>query len=341
MACLVLCSLQLTTTNLRRIAVALKASGEERSNDRRIRRFLAGYDLDAVQLGRLLVHLARVSPPSFITVDRITVDRTEWQVGSEPVNVLAAGMSLEGEVVLPIAWVALPKEGGSSADEQMQVLNRLHQVVDAGQIAAVVTDREFISVPCLTRLKAVEVSIAARVRSDRRGQRSPGGTCLPVRMIARTASPGCPRILEAARLQGEDGTVTTGLVIRRIGDADGGDAGAADAEAENPFLTLALWEVESRAALASYAERWSIETLFAALAFLWVRLVGERRAETEGPHCRLPHGRRCWSLFRYGLIRLPHLLATPEETRRPLFRCLQFLRSPAVFLSCTEDQPPT
>ena len=257
MARLVLCSLQLTTTNLRRIAVALKASGEERSNDRRIRRFLAVYDLDAVQLGRLLVHLARVSPPSFITVDR-----TEWQVGSEPVNVLVAGMSLEGEVVLPIAWVALPKEGGSSADEQMQVLNRLHQGVDAGQIAAVVTDREFISLPWLTRLKAEEVSIAARVRSDRRGQRSLGGTCLPVRMIARTASPGCPRILEAARLQGEDGTVTTGLVIRRIGDADAGDAGAADAEAENPFLTLALWEVESRAALASYTERWSIENLF-------------------------------------------------------------------------------
>ena len=280
------------------------------------------------------------------------MDRTEWHVGSEPVNVLAAGISLGGDAALPIAWVALPKEGGSSADEQMQVLDRLLQVVDADQIAAVVADREFISVQWLKRLKAEEIPFAVRVRSDRRVQRSSEGARLPVRMMARTASPGCPRVLEAVHLQGDDGPVTADLVIRRIGDAD----------AEDPFLILATWEVEPKAALACYAERWSIETLFAALksrgfdleatrltapkrverliallalAFLWARLVGERRAETEGPPRRLPHGRRCRSLFRYGLDRLQHVLATPKETRGPLLRCLQLLRSPTAFLSCT------
>ena len=105
--------LTLRTTDLWRIAASLKAGVQTASNHRRIQRFLAGYDLDSVQLGRLLVHLAQVSPP-----DLSTVNRTEWQVGSEPVNVLVAGMSLGRAVTLPIAWGALPKEGGSSADEQ-------------------------------------------------------------------------------------------------------------------------------------------------------------------------------------------------------------------------------
>jgi hypothetical protein len=57
------------------------------------------------------------------------IDRTEWYVGSEPVNILAAGISLDGEVALPVAWVALPKEGGSSAGEQVQVLDRLQHIL--------------------------------------------------------------------------------------------------------------------------------------------------------------------------------------------------------------------
>ena len=57
MARFVLCSLQLTTTHLRRIAVSLKAGVEASSNDRRIRRFLAGYDLDYAARSTLPVRL--------------------------------------------------------------------------------------------------------------------------------------------------------------------------------------------------------------------------------------------------------------------------------------------
>lgn len=49
--------LKLTTTNLREIALALKAGVKEESNYRRIRRFLSGHELDFVMLGRLLVKL--------------------------------------------------------------------------------------------------------------------------------------------------------------------------------------------------------------------------------------------------------------------------------------------
>ena len=303
------------------------------------------------------MHLVQTSPPYLITIDR-----TEWHVGSEPVNVLAAGMlaagmlaariSLDGKVALPVAWVALPNEGGSSAGEQIQVFDQLLAVVDAGQVDAVVAHREFISVRWLKRLEEEGVPFAVRVRSDRRLQRREDGASLPVRIMARTASPGCSRVLEGVILRGEDSPVTTDVVIQRIGGH----------EVEDPFVILATQSVEPEVALSRYTERWGIETLFAALksrgfdleatrltapervgrliallglAFLWARLVGERRAKTDGPPRELSHGRRQRSIFRYGLDRLQHLLATPEPTRGPLLRCLQLLRSPSAFLSCT------
>jgi len=130
---------------------------------------------------------------------------------------------------LPIAWTALPKTGGSSAAEQITVLDRLLQVIGADAIEAVVADREFISVQWLKRLDEEGVPFAVRVRSDRGLQRSEDGARLPARRIARTATPGCPRVLEDILLQGEDGSVTTTLVIRRMRGP----------EAQNPFLILA------------------------------------------------------------------------------------------------------
>jgi hypothetical protein len=87
---------------------------------------------------------------------------------------------------------ALLKEGGSSAGEQVQVLDRLLQVVDVGQvetgdIQAGVADREFISVRWLKRLEEEGVPFAVRVQSDRHLQRRENGTSLPVRMTARIA----------------------------------------------------------------------------------------------------------------------------------------------------------
>jgi len=51
-------------------------------------------------------------------------------------------------------------------------------------------------------------------------------------------------LTEAVRLHGEDGPVVTDLVIRWIGDT-----GAADADAEDPFLIFPIWEVETKVGL--------------------------------------------------------------------------------------------
>jgi hypothetical protein len=138
--------LRLTTCNLRRLALALKDGVKPASSHRRIQRFLAGYDLDFVALGKLMVHwrflmvhwrfhmvhwrfhmvhwrflmvhwrfhIATLpqKPPYLVVVDRTQAMRYRlWHFGSTPVNVLVIGIAQDGGPRAPGArqkGVALP-----------------------------------------------------------------------------------------------------------------------------------------------------------------------------------------------------------------------------------------
>jgi hypothetical protein len=130
----------------------------------------------------------------------------------------------------------------------------------------------------------------------------------------------------------------------------------------DPFVILAVWKVEPSRAMDLYRERWSIETLFAALKsrgfdleqthltapdrierligllaleLVQARLMGERRTQREGSPRRKSHGRRQRSRFRYGLDRLQRILTTPRPQPTAFFECLRLLRRPTSILSCT------
>jgi hypothetical protein len=339
--------LTLTSSDLWKIAGALKAAPKRESNYRRIQRFLSDYDVDFTMLGGLLLHLLPQSPPY-----EIVVDRTEWYFGETPVNILVVGIVHEG-MAFPIAWRALPSEGGSSAEAQTKVLERFLEVVEPESIKVITADREFISVPWMRKLEELGIPFAIRIRSDRRIRESPDGPSLPARMYARAVGVGNERALEGTRyLSGteEDTFISVRIVVRRIGDED----------AEDPFLILATREIDPEKATALYKKRWEILALFAALksrglgleethltepgkverligllslAFAWARLVGEARAERQGPPSTKSHGRRERSLFRYGLDRLHNILSTLEPQDQAFFQCLTGLRSPKVFLS--------
>jgi hypothetical protein len=340
--------LRLTTTDLWKIALALKAGVRKKWNYRRIQRFLAEYEVDFTALGRLLLHLLPQSPPYVVVIDR-----TEWHFGQTPVNVLTVGVGHDG-MTIPVVWRALPNGGGSGHADQTDVLERLLDVIDPSSIKAVLADREFISTGWLRQLQRREIPFCIRLRSDRRIGDSEEGPALPARMFARLLSPGSERILEGERylFGGEVAPVPVRVVLRRIGSR----------EAESPFLVLATWKVDPGEATGLYRRRWEIESMFAALksrgfdleatdltdpsrverligllalAFSWTRLVGDRRARREGPPPVKTHGRRERSLFRYGLDRLQSVLTTPEPQPKAFFECLRLLRSPTAFLSRT------
>jgi len=344
--------LKMTTTNLREIATALKAGVKEESNYRRIRRFLSGYEMDFTVLGRFLTRLLPQSAPY-----KVLIDRTEWHFGKTPVNVLMVGIAHKG-VAFPISWTVLPEGGSSSASKHCGALRRFFRVVEPSEIEAVIADREFISARWLSWLQAREIPFVVRLRSDRHVV-SPDGTSLPARMFARPLALRQVKVLDREHsLRGGDGdTAEVRVVLKRIADRD-----VDTSSAEDPFLILATSEVDPAKATEVYRERWQVETLFAALksrgydlerthltkpdrvqrligllalAFGWTWLVGERRANREGPPRKKSHDRRERSLFRYGLDRLRNILVTPEPQPAAFFECLRGLRSPTAFLSCT------
>jgi hypothetical protein len=349
MARFVLCSLQLTTTNLRRIAVSLKAGVEERSNYRRIRRFLADYDVDYATLSRLLVRLVPQEPPYVLVLDR-----TEWHFGATPVNVLMIGIAHRG-IAFPVAWTVLLKSGSSGSSEQIEVLEAALHALSASEVEALTADREFISVPWLKRLRAASIPFVIRLRSDRRLCLGEDGPALPAKMYARGLALGDHRVVGTRRLKGEDGAdVPVQILVRRVGSNT--------VPLKDRFLVLAISGVAPTRGPKLYRRRWEVETLFAALksrgfdleathltapdrirrligllavAFAWSHLVGEKRAEIHGPPPRKAHGRRNRSLFRYGLDRLQGILTTLERQQTAFEACLQALRSPSIFLSGT------
>jgi hypothetical protein len=269
MARFILSALQLTTSNLRRIAVVLKAEVAEASNYRRIRRFLKDYSVDYTAVSRLLYDLIPQDPPYVLVLDR-----TEWHFGSTPVNVLMIGIAHRG-VAFPIAWTVFSHGGGSGHTEHIAVLQKGLQVVDAEEVEALVADREFISTAWLRRLQAENIPFAIRLRSNRRvftGENdsendsengATKGPSLPVKMYARGLSKGGlskgeTRILGTRQLQGNgDLIVEVQIVLRRIG--------ARNKPLKDQFLVLATSGLDPCRGPRLYKQRWEVETLFAAL----------------------------------------------------------------------------
>lgn len=340
--------LRLTTTDLWKIALALKAGVRQKSNYRRIQRFLAGYEVDFSALGRLMVHLLPQDPPYVVAIDR-----TEWHFGQKPVNVLTVGVAHDG-MTIPVVWHALPNGGGSGQAAQTETLAQLLEVIDASSIQVVLADREFISTGWLRMMQRRGIPFCIRLRSDRGIGDTEEGPTLLARMYARPLRVGAERVLEGTRyLFGSEGPpIPVRVVLRRVGSR----------KEDAQFLILATWNLDPGEATDLYRRRWEIESMFAALksrgfdleatgltepdrierligllalAFTWTRLVGKHRAQREGPPPLKRHGRRERSLFRYGLDRLQSILTTPEPQPRAFYGCLQLLRSPTAFLSRT------
>lgn len=332
------------TADLWQIAVSLKAGVQHESSHRRIQRFLSGYEVDFPMLGCLLMRLIPETPPY-----KVVVDRTEWEFGSTPVNVLVVGIAHE-QMAFPITWTAFPEGGSSSSGDQIEVLERFLQVVDPGDIQVLTADREFISTGWLNRLQEEEIPFSIRIRIDRKLGDAPDGPALPARMYARTVSQGEERVLEDTRYlfgDKENTAIPVRAVLRKIGSK----------EAEDPFLILATSGIDPSEASRLYRRRWSIETMFAALksrgfdleetqvtgpdriqnligllalTFTWARLIGKLRIRREGPPPRKSNGHRQWSVFRYGLDALTSILTTDQSQDQAFFRCLTALRSPTA-----------
>lgn len=337
--------LKLTTTNLARVALALKAGVKTASNYRRIQRFLAAFRFDFDAFARLLLGLLPQQSGHIVVIDR-----TQWHFGHTPVNVLMIGIAFKG-IAFPICWQVLAKEGSSSAEEGMTLLRQVLRLVPPEDIRAVLADREFIGEPWLTFLYERDIPFVIRLRKRRRlALGDPNGQTLPAELFFRTLRVGQRRVLEGRFV----GAIAASVVDKRL--------------AEDEYVILAT-TVAPKEGLELYRRRWEIETYgiigdsgFAALksrgfdlerahltrperiakligllalAFVWSHLVGQWRSSRDGPPAMKKHGYRAKSLFRYGLDYLQMTVLHLYERRAAFERCIRALAQPSQFLSCS------
>lgn len=319
---------QVKTVNLSEIANVFAGRATSDSHYKRIQRFLRFFELPYAAIARALVKLLPLSAPYVLTMDR-----TNWQLGQTPLNLLVLGIAYKG-VAIPILWTVLEKKGNSNTAERIAIVREFIVLSGVRSIAYLACDREFIGKQWFAWLRAQRIDFRIRVRENT--QVSNGrGRLVPVWKLFRSQRIG------------------TALVIPSARRCWGLDLYFSGVRLPTGEYVIVVAPQAAPAALDDYRRRWEIETLFGclksrgfrleethvtdparlkkllallALAFCWAVIVGEWLVEQK-PLKLKQHGRLCKSIFRHGLDHLRRILCnlTSLAQRVAFRRVIQLL----------------
>ena len=292
---------QVRTVNLAEIATALNPNTKESSNYRRLQRFFADFSLNEDTIARLVILLIPRPPEGYT----LTLDRTSWYFGQVCLNLLVLGLAHRG-VAFPVLVMPLNKAGNSNTLERIAILEVFINLFGKACIYCLTADREFIGQEWFKYLRQEGISFRIRIKKNTRIS-AKQGTMAASALFQHLA------VEQALVLSGK--RQVWGLDLYVIGLK----------LANNEFLIL-VTDQKPATALADYAKRWNIETLFGilksrgfrfeethltnperiakllallVLATVWAFKVGEW-LHAQTPLTVKKHGRLSQSIFRYG-----------------------------------------
>lgn len=237
----ILALLQVRTVNLARLAPVLSSRAKISSNYIRLQRFFRTFTFEQHDIARTVAWLLPSDVPWVLTLDR-----TNWKLGLTEINLLVLGVAYRG-LSLPLFWSALPKAGNSNTAERVALLERLRAHFPQQPVAYLLADREFVGGAWVAALRAQQIPFRLRLKANGRIRRTRDGVETPLLRAFQDLAVGEQRVLRRVRwLWGQP----LFLSAKRL--EDGG------------WLLIAS-DVDSPQALNEYAERWTIESLFAAL----------------------------------------------------------------------------
>ncbi len=249
----------------------------------------------------LTLKLLKLVPPY-----TLALDRTEWQLGKNWVNVLMLSVSY-GQIAIPLFWTVIEEKGCCDDEEKQALIERFLEEYTADQIRFVSADREFASKDWLQYLVERKIGFRLRIKANARIT-DKGGQPLRASKMCRTLK--ADERLEFRRRRRLWNTSVFVAVCRK---ADGDNV-------------IVISSEQSGRILLEYGERWRIETLFGnlktrgfrledthltdggrvsrllsllTLAGCWALLAGEF-ASRETPIKIKKHGRAEKSVFRLG-----------------------------------------
>ena len=267
----------------------------------------------------------------------IAIDRTEWQLGSQWVNVLMLSIAYRS-VSIPLFWTVIAEKGCSDDEERKAILQKFIDEFGEKSIRFVTADREFCSKAWLKHLIEKKISYRLRIKANHQITNA-RGTKVRASRLCRTLKINERIELRGARLMWEQAVFVA--VCRK-------------AEGDN---VLIISSEQSGRILLEYGERWKIETLFGilktrgfrledthlteieriskllsilTLAVSWAMLAGELEVQTT-PLKTKKHGRLEKSIFRLGFETLRNCFCQLTTNLRQKQRFQQL----TLLLSCT------
>jgi hypothetical protein len=314
------------TINFSELATGFGGKAQSDSHYKRLQRFFRHYELDYAEIAEAVVSLMAIPEPW-----TLSIDRTDWRFGNCVFNILMLGVVHDG-VAFPLVWCLLDKRGNSNTGERIELFNQFLERFGEREIACLTADREFIGQDWFGYLLA-EPLTPFRIRIRENHKLSDGHASRLVSRLFADLQRGQRKILRhKRRLWGH------WVYIAAIRLADG-------------ELLVVATQSAPKSAIADYAKRWGIETLFGmfktrgfclesthltdparlskllallSLALCWAILVGEWLNQLK-PIAIKKHGRKAKSIFRYGLDHLRNIVLNFEQKTHEFTRVLQFL----------------
>ncbi len=289
------------TVNLAEIATALNPKAKIGSNYRRLQRFFADFELDYEVIAKLIASFIPKPDEGYT----LSMDRTNWQFGKSPINLLVLGIVYKG-VAFPVCWMFLDKKGNSNTAERIALMEQFIATFGVSSIASLLADREFVGKVWFKFLRKEKIPFRIRVKENFQVVGKKGN--IPAKAIFQHLKVGESLVLPHKRLILGQSLYLIGLKL------------------EDEYLLL-VTDQKPETALEDYAKRWDIETLFGilksrgfrfeethltdgerinkllallTLATIWAFKVGDWLHQQQ-PLKIKKHGRLTKSIFRYGL----------------------------------------
>ena len=247
LAWLALLFVQHGTICLWRLAAHVATPATTDSVRRRFYRFFQHVELDGAMMARVVAELLGMTGKRWFLV----MDRTNWEFGKTTINILMVSVIWNG-MGIPLVWTLLPSAGNSNTQARTDLLERLLKAFPDLKIASLMGDREFIGNAWMSYLCTRKIPFVLRLRENQHVVRA-GYDTWSIADIARCLAKGDTMLIKGwCRLgHGADNhSPLVRIIIMRL--------------RTNELLALAC-PGNPRGALASYRQRWTIETLFANL----------------------------------------------------------------------------
>ena len=308
---LVQAMIKLQSVSYAKLAQGFDSTAQYESNLRRIQRFFAKFYFEPIIFSKLIFKILPDNPPY-----RLSMDRTNWKFGNTDINILMISVCYKG-VGIPLIWQLLPKRGNSNATERMELIDCYIQNFGIDSIQAFMADREFIGEQWFKELIRYKVHFYIRLRNNMLVKRK-GQEPKKVFWLFNNLKHGSYRHCEKIYYLGKNLVYLSGC--KTVNAATG----------KVDYVIIASYSKQDQA-MVFYKDRWQIETMFkamkssgfnledthltdlerlskliavVAIAFIWAYLAGIDKHENLKPIITKKHGRKAYSFFKYGLIRI-------------------------------------